>query len=36
MILTAISDKGLEIKYYISEYAHNHFQAYKMNNQMYL
>lgn len=36
MILTAISDRGLQIKYYISEYAYNPFQAYQMNNQMYL
>lgn len=36
MVLTAVSDRGLEIKYCISDYAHNHFQTYKMNNQMYL
>lgn len=36
MILTAISDRDLEIKYSISDYAHNPSQTYKMNNQMYL
>lgn len=36
MILTAVSDRGLEIKYYILDYAHNPFQTYKMTNQMYL
>lgn len=34
MMLTAGSDRGLEIKYYILDYAQNPFQTCKMNNQM--
>lgn len=36
MVLTAVSDRGLEIKYCISDYTHNHFQTYKMHSQIYL
>lgn len=36
MTLSAVYDRDLEIKYYISDYAHSPLQTHKMSNQIYL
>lgn len=36
MTLSAVYDRSLEIKYYISDYVHSPLQTYKMSNQIYI